>query len=64
MQQYEWIFTTVIPAILVILIVVWNLRKIRKNLDQMKDQSTCSGSCKGCTHAESCSSIQKNEKKD
>lgn len=55
----EQMVTTVIPILLVICIVYYNLRKIKRNLNSMKDaennkNSGCGGgcaSCKGCTPA-------------
>lgn len=61
MEQMD-IITKVVPFILVMLIVYWNMRRIKKNLDGMKQEQQmqkCSGSCHGCAHSAGCTSAQK-----
>ncbi|MDD4844751.1 MAG: FeoB-associated Cys-rich membrane protein [Anaerotignum sp.] len=55
----ETVFTTVIPIIMLVCLVGYNLRKMQKNLKNMKNE--CSGSCKGCAHSVSCSKPEKKE---
>lgn len=61
MEQMD-IITKVVPFILVVLIVYWNMRRIKKNLDGMKREqqmNSCGGSCHGCAHSTGCTSAQK-----
>lgn len=49
----ETIVTTIIPLLLVGCLVYYNLRKIKRNLNQMKEDNqqknnSCGGSCAGC----------------
>ena len=55
----ETIFTTVIPIILIIGIVFYNMRKMQKNLNDMKNE--CGGGCNGCVHSSSCNKPEKDE---
>lgn len=57
------IITKLIPVILAVCIIWYNMRKIRKNMNVMK-QEHCSGSCQGCAHSGSCGSYTKEDKED
>ena len=57
------IITKVIPLLLVICIVYYNMRKLRKSLDTMK-QEHCNGSCQGCAHSADCASARSSEKEE
>lgn len=64
MNQMD-IITKLIPVLLVVCIVYFNMRRIQKNLKEMKKEqngNTCSGSCAGCTSH--CSSAQKETEND
>lgn len=53
---------SIIAIILVIVIVVWNIRKMKKTAEMMKNQYGCGGSCAGCSQKDSCSSLKKENK--
>lgn len=53
------IVTKLIPILLVIFIVYYNMRKMKRNMDAMK-QEHCTGSCHGCAHSATCSSQKRN----
>ncbi|WMI82257.1 FeoB-associated Cys-rich membrane protein [Anaerotignum sp. MB30-C6] len=55
----EMLFTAIIPTILVFCLVFFNVRKMQKNLKNMKDG--CGGGCSGCVHSESCHKPEKKE---
>ncbi len=59
------IVTKLIPIILVVCIVYFNMRRMQKNLKVMKKEQnanscarSCGGSCKGCSSSASCTSVQ------
>lgn len=52
------LITKVIPGLLVVGIVWFNMRKLQRNLNAMKQQH-CSGSCHNCAHSAGCTSAQK-----
>lgn len=52
------LITKVIPGLLVVGIVWFNMRKLQRNLNAMKHQH-CSGSCHNCAHSAGCTSAQK-----
>ncbi len=56
----ETIFTTIIPIVLVVGLVAYNLRKMQRNINNMKND--CGNGCKGCAHSESCHKPEKEEK--
>lgn len=54
------LITKVIPGLLVVCIVWYNMRKLQRNLNAMKQQH-CDGSCHNCAHSAGCTSAQKKE---
>ncbi len=54
------IVTKLIPILLVVCIIWYNMRKMKRNIDAMK-QEHCNGSCQGCVHSGSCNTQQKKE---
>ncbi|AMJ41024.1 FeoB-associated Cys-rich membrane protein [Anaerotignum propionicum] len=57
----EAIFTTVIPIILILGMVYYNMRKMQKNLNKMKND--CGGGCSGCAHSSNCNKPEKEDEK-
>lgn len=58
----EAIFSGIIPAILIFLLVFVNIRKMQKRakMMRMEQEGKCGSGCAGCAHSKSCHS----EKKD
>ncbi len=58
----EAIFSGIIPAILIFLLVFINIRKMQKRakMMRMEQEGKCGSGCAGCAHSKSCHS----EKKD
>lgn len=66
MDQMD-IITKVVPFILVVLIVYWNMRRIKKNLEGAKREqqmNSCNGSCQGCAHSAGCTSAKKQDQEE
>lgn len=57
----EMIFTTIIPIILILGIVYYNMRKMQKNINNMKNN--CGGGCSGCAHSDNCHKPEKEDEK-
>ncbi len=53
------LYTKVIPAILIFLLVFFNIRKMQKRAAAMRREHSCGGSCSGCAHHTSCHSADK-----
>ncbi len=58
----EAIFSGIIPAVLIFLLVFVNIRKMQKRakMMRMEQEGKCGSGCAGCAHSKSCHS----EKKD
>lgn len=51
----------IIPAILIFCIVFFNIRKMQKRAQMMRQEHSCGGGCAGCAHSAGCSSAKKEE---
>ena len=59
-MEMETIFTTIIPIILIAGIIIFNLRKMQKNINELK--KGCGGGCAGCAQSKSCNKAEKDDK--
>lgn len=58
------IFTKIIPAIMVFCIVYYNVRKMQKRAQAMRQEHTCCGGCAGCAHSAGCNKPEKTSAQD
>ena len=53
------ILAKIIPAIMIFCLVFFNIRKMQKQAQIMRQEHSCGGGCAGCSHSASCTSQQK-----
>ncbi len=55
------VITKIIPAIMIFCLVFFNIRKMQKRAQIMRQEESCGGKCAGCAHGATCHSPLKKE---
>lgn len=58
------IITKIIPAIMIFCLVYYNVRKMQKRAQAMRQEHSCGGSCAGCAHSAGCTKPEKSLTQD